>query len=75
MKTNMGYADRLIRVAIAVVIGSLAFGGIISGPLAAIGYVLTGILLLTSLVGFCPMYLPFGISTCKPESNVPGKQL
>jgi hypothetical protein len=74
MKTNMGYADRLIRIAIAVVLGSLAFGGIISGPIAALGYVFAGILLLTSLVGFCPLYLPFGINTFRePQSKAPGK--
>lgn len=63
----MGIADRVIRVIIAAVIAGLYFGGIVTGTLGIVLLVLAGIFVLTSLVGFCPLYAPFGIKTCKTE--------
>ena len=65
MKKNMGAADRIIRTLIAVVIGVLFFKGVIAGVLGVILGILAIIFLATSLVGWCPLYLPFGLSTCK----------
>lgn len=65
MKKNMGNVDRIVRVLIAVVIAILFFTKVISGTLGIILLVLGGVFLLTSLVGFCPLYAPFGIKTCK----------
>ena len=65
MKQNMGSFDRIIRVIIAIVIAALYFANVISGTVAIVLLVLAGIFILTSLVSFCPLYLPFGISTKK----------
>ena len=65
MKKNMGGADRVVRIIIAAVIAGLFFGKIITGTLGIVLLVLAGIFLLTSFVSFCPLYLPFGLSTCK----------
>ena len=65
MRTNMGTLDRVIRIVIALLIAGLYFTGIISGFLALILIVLAGIFILTSLVSFCPLYLPFNLSTKK----------
>ena len=65
MKTNMGGADRIFRVIIAAVFIGLYFANIISGWLGIALIVLSVVFLLTSLVGFCPLYLPFGIKTNK----------
>ena len=65
MKENMGNVDRIVRVLIAVVIAILFFTKVISGTLGIVLLVLGGVFLLTSLVGFCPLYAPFGIKTCK----------
>jgi hypothetical protein len=65
MKKNMGNLDRILRVAIAVLIAVLYFTDVITGTLAIILLVLSGIFLLTSFVGVCPLYKPFGISTRK----------
>ncbi|MEM1001539.1 MAG: DUF2892 domain-containing protein [Bacteroidota bacterium] len=68
MKKNMGSLDKGLRVLIAAVIAGLYYFDVITGTLA---YVLMGfaiILLLTSFVNFCPLYAPFGISTCKTKS-------
>ena len=67
MKQNMGNIDRVIRILVAVVIAVLYFTGIISGTAAIVLLVLAGIFILTSLVSFCPLYLPFGLSTRKKE--------
>ncbi len=63
MKKNMGIVDRIVRILIAVVIVALYFTHVINGTVAILLLVLSGIFILTSFVSFCPLYLPFGIST------------
>ncbi len=65
MKKNMGSVDRALRVLVALVIGILYLSNQISGTAAVILGLLAVIFLLTSLVGTCPLYLPFGLSTKK----------
>jgi hypothetical protein len=67
MKTNMGSVDRIIRVILAVVIAVLYFTKQITGTVAIILGILAIIFVLTSLVGVCPLYLPFKISTKKKQ--------
>jgi Inner membrane protein YgaP-like, transmembrane domain len=69
MKKNMGTIDRVVRVIFAVVVAILYFSGSISGTAAVILSVLAVILLLTSMVGVCPLYGPFDISTMKKEGK------
>ncbi|MCW5515728.1 DUF2892 domain-containing protein [Muriicola sp. Z0-33] len=69
MKKNMGSADRIIRFVIAAIIGILYYTGTISGTLGIVLLVLAGIFILTSFVSFCPLYAPFGISTCAVKQN------
>ena len=64
----MGSADRAIRILVAVAVIALYFGNLISGTTAIILLVLAGIFILTSFMSFCPLYLPFGISTRKKQS-------
>lgn len=60
---NMGVADRIIRLLIVAAIVAAYLGGLISGLWAIILGVVSVAFLLTSLVGVCPAYLPFGVST------------
>ena len=69
MKLNMGSLDRGIRVVVAIVIGVLYFTGQISGTAAIILGILAVVFLLTSVVGSCPLYLPFGLSTRGKETT------
>jgi hypothetical protein len=62
MKKNVGTADKWIRIIIGLVLLSLVF----FGPKTAWGW-LGLIPLITAFVGFCPLYLPFKISTKKEE--------
>ena len=64
MKKNMGSADRIIRLIIAAIAIVLYFTGTVSGTLGIVLLVLSGIFVLTSFISFCPLYAPFGISTC-----------
>jgi hypothetical protein len=67
MKKNMGTIDKVVRILIAVVFGVLYFTNVISGVLGIILLILAVIFVLTSLISFCPLYLPFGISTAKKK--------
>jgi hypothetical protein len=67
MKKNMGLIDKVIRILLAVVVIALYFANMISGVLAIILLIFAGVFILTSLLGFCPLYLPFGLSTAKKE--------
>lgn len=65
MKINMGKADRFVRaviVAPAAVILALVVGA--SSVLGIVLLAVAAIMLLTSLVGSCPLYALFGVSTC-----------
>lgn len=65
MKKNMGSADRIIRLVLAIVFAALYFTKTVSGTLGIVLLVLGAVFLLTSVVSFCPLYAPFGLSTCK----------
>lgn len=67
MKKNMGNADRIIRLIVAVIISVLVFAEVIPGTLGVVLLVLAGIFVLTSLISFCPLYTLFGINTCKKQ--------
>lgn len=67
----MGTIDRVARVLVAVAIGIAYFTHIISGTLAIVLFVFASIFIATSIISFCPLYFPFGISTRKkqPKTN------
>lgn len=65
MTPNMGALDKTFRILIAIIIGLLWYSQIISGTFAIVLLVFAGIFVLTSLISFCPLYLPFGFSTIK----------
>lgn len=67
MKKNVGMVDRVIRILIAVAVAVLYFTHLISGGLAIILLILSAILVVTSLVSFCPIWLALGLSTRKKE--------
>lgn len=67
MKKNMGTIDRVIRIVIAVAIAAIYFSGNISGTVAIVLGVIAVIFLLTSLIGFCPIYKVVGLSTRKEK--------
>ena len=65
MKKNMGTIDRIIRILLAIVVVILYMTGSITGVAAIILGILAFVFIITSLIGFCPLYVPFKISTIK----------
>lgn len=68
MKKNMGFADRTIRVIVVVVLATLLFTKVITGLWAILALAVAIVMLITSLVGFCPLYLPFGLNTFRKNT-------
>lgn len=64
MKKNMGKLDVIIRITIAIAIIGLYVTEIISGTLGIVLIVLSIVFIVTSIIGFCPLYILFGIRTC-----------
>ena len=65
----MGRANKGIRVVITLAIAVLYFNNVIEGTLAYILMALSKIFLLTSFIGFCPLYAPFGVHTNKKKQD------
>jgi hypothetical protein len=65
MKTNLGNLDRAIRMVAALVVASMYYAEIISGSLAIFLLIVAGILTLTGITGFSPMYRAFGLSSLR----------
>lgn len=65
MKPNMGTVDRVIRLILVAIIAILFATGQLSGVGAIILGIVAVAFLVTSVIGWCPAYLPFGISTRK----------
>jgi len=69
MTKNMGTADRFIRTILAAVFAILYFTNVITGTIGIVLMVLAAVFLLTSFISFCPLYAPFGLSTCSTEKT------
>jgi hypothetical protein len=69
MKQNIGSIDKLVRVLVAAAIVVLYFTGQITGTAGIILGIFAGILLLTSAIGVCPLYLPLKLSTTKKNDK------
>ena len=67
MKKNMGSTDKIIRVVLAIIFGVLYFTGTVSGTPGIVLLILGIVFLATSTISFCPLYAPFGISTCSKD--------
>ena len=65
MKKNMGTIDKTIRIIITLIVVALFFTKVISGTLGIVLLVLAGVFVLTSLVGFCPLYALLDLNSNK----------
>lgn len=64
MKRNLGTADKIIRVIIAAIVAILYFTNVITGTTGIVLLAIAALLLITSLVSFCPLYALLGLKTC-----------
>jgi predicted RND superfamily exporter protein len=60
MKKNVGTTDRIIRITVGIIglIIALVYKNLFIG-------IVSIIVLLTGIIGFCGLYTLFGINTCK----------
>ena len=65
MLKNMGTVDRVIRVILAIIVILLYLAGTITGIAAIILGIIAAIFIITSIVSYCPLYVPLKISTRK----------
>jgi hypothetical protein len=63
MKKNMGTLDKIIRILLAIVVIVLYLNGSITGVAAIILGIVAFVFIVTSLIGFCPLYTVLKIST------------
>ncbi|MBL7861132.1 MAG: DUF2892 domain-containing protein [Cyclobacteriaceae bacterium] len=70
MKKNVGNMDKVIRIVLSIIFGVLYFTGTVTGTLGLALVILGGIFVLTSLVGFCPIYSIVGLNTCPTKKVV-----
>ncbi len=69
MQKNMGSADRVLRVLVALVVGVLILTGSLTGVWAWVLGVLAVVFLATSTVSVCPLYTALGVRTNKAPAN------
>ena len=67
MTKNMGLIDRTMRILVAIAIIILYLTNILTGTFGIVMIILSVIFVLTSLISFCPLYLPFKINTKKTK--------
>lgn len=64
MSRNIGTIDRTVRIVVGLVLLSLVF----TGPQTSWGW-LGLVPLATAIIGWCPPYALFGVSTCRVSSG------
>lgn len=67
MKKNMGPTDKIIRLIVALILATLSYMGVVTVTVGIVFYAVAIVFALTSMISFCPLYVPFGISTCKKK--------
>jgi predicted membrane-bound mannosyltransferase len=68
MKKNVGSTDKVIRIILAIIGVVLFLTNVVSGTLGYIVLAIAAILVITSIISFCPLYVPFKINTGKKNS-------
>jgi hypothetical protein len=69
MKKNLGNADRIIRLCVAGILGLLWFQNIITGTLGVVALAVAAVFVLTSFIGWCPLYALFGIRSMTKKTQ------
>jgi len=67
MKKNMGSKDKAIRTIIAIILAILYYTETITGTFGIVILIVAAVLLITSLMNFCPLYPLIKINTTKKK--------
>jgi uncharacterized membrane protein YuzA (DUF378 family) len=73
MEKNMGGWDRKLRLVLGILGVGLVGLGVVAGPLGTVLFILAAIFIITSIIGFCPLYALFSFSTLNkgPKATPP----
>ncbi len=63
--------DRVLRIVAGGVLLYLGWAGVVGGTAGLVFKVLGFVPLATGIVGWCPAYRLFGISTCRVDAGAP----
>ncbi len=69
MKKNLGKIDAVLRILVGVILAYLFYNNYIPGILGVVLLSVSGVLVITGFIGWCPLYKIFGIQTCKVENG------
>jgi len=69
MKKNVGTIDKVIRIVFAIVVITLFLTNVISGVLGIVLLAVSAILVITSMLGVCPLYIVMGLNTAEKTVN------
>ena len=70
MKKNVGSADKIVRILLAVLLAVLIFTNAVTGWLAIVLGILAVVFLGTALLNFCPIWLALKVNTIKKAAKV-----
>jgi len=65
-KQNLGAVDRVIRIGLGIVLASIGML-VLTGTASTVVSIVAVIPLVTGLIGFCPLYVPFKLSTVRSK--------
>lgn len=66
---NVGISDRVLRIVLGLIFVMFYITGIADGTIGTVIIIIGVILVLTAVIRVCPMYMIFGISTCKLDRS------
>jgi hypothetical protein len=64
-RLNEASWDRMLRAVFGIVLLYLGLAGVVSGAIGILLAVVGGVLLVTAIAGFCPLYAVLGTGTCR----------
>ncbi len=65
MTKNVGKTDKIVRIVVSIALAVLVIFEIIPEPYNYVAFGASLVLLLTSVISFCPLYALIGKSTCE----------
>lgn len=67
MNANVGSSDKMIRIAVAIILVAAYFLVPLTGVIGYVALAVAAIALVTGLLNFCPLWSAFGINTKKKK--------
>ncbi|MEO0202806.1 MAG: DUF2892 domain-containing protein [candidate division WOR-3 bacterium] len=65
MKRNMGTTDRILRIGLSIILIAIALSTNLNITIKIILIILAIVFAITSIVGFCPLYIAFKFDSRK----------